>query len=586
MNARNVEHDLYLRKVSLGEIKGNVTGYASIDKPWLKYYSEQAISSNFAPMSMYQLMKSKNNGYEKDIAISYLGLNITYGELFYHIDLVAKAVKNLNIKQGEVVMMSMINTPEAEYLFYALNKLGIVVDCIDPRSAPNAIQSDLIISKARYFFCLDSLTPLVIQAMSGTYLEKIITISPTESLENVGNKEYAYYDYIMSWKEFLSHCAGTNVQIDDVYIENSPAVIVHTGGSTGIPKGVVLSNENCNSLIYQMLYGYSEFERNMIFLNIMPPFVALGLNNAMHLSACMGLVSVMVPSLNPEEFPELVIKYKPNIIMGGPIHFNLMLNNELLKKEDLSFIKICCAGGERLPLNVQQQFQAFLKEHNSNANVWIGYGATETSAGTTCMRNNCYKYGSVGIPYLQNVLEVFDTETGEKINGYMKIGELRVSSPATMIGYLGNVSDNTISVDSDGTRWYHTGDLAHFDEDGLVYIDGRIKRIILRRAYKIYPAHIETLILKHPAVKECAVVGIPDPIELNVPVANIVLKDEFKTQQKDVIDFVDKAIKEEINDFSMLFGYNFLDKLPLTPIGKIDFISLEKMGINTYSKSD
>ena len=304
----------------------------------------------------------------------------------------------------------------------------------------------------------------------------------------------------------------------------------------------------------------------------------------MHLSACLGLKSILIPTFEPEDFPKLILKHKPNIVLGGPIHWNIMINSEVLKDKDLSFLEICCSGGDKMPREAQENIQKFLKNHNAKANIWLGYGATETSAGTTCVKDDCFRYESVGVPYLKNTLAVFNPDTNEIIQGYDKVGELRVNAPTIMMGYFGSMNKETkhvVTKDKFDNLWYHTGDLAHFDNDGMLYIDGRIKRIITRRGFKIYPAYVESLILQHKAVKECAVVGVEDAEELNIPVANIVLKEEFNTKeiQKEVIEFVNQQIIENLPDYSVMAGYNFLDELPLTPIGKLDFKALEKLGI-------
>lgn len=591
--SKEIEHDLYLRKIVTGEINQPLTGYASEDKPWLKYYSEEAIKKEFLPMSIYQLMKSRNVGHENEIALNYFGNKISYGELLKNIDIVAKGLLELEIKKGDIVMMSMPNTPEAEYLFYALNKIGAIINTIDPRTSEEVIKKDIIESKANYFFAIDIVCPKLEKIIDETNIVKIISVSPKESLPYVikkvmqlkekDNKE-AKNNKIISWPLFKKLGLKSNKKVEDVFEPNKPAVIVHTGGSTGIPKGVILSNENFNALIYQQMYSNMGFERNKKFLNILPPFIALGLNNAMHLSACLGLESIMIPAFEPEDFPKLVLKHKPNIVLGGPIHWNIMMNSKELKNKDLSFLEICCSGGDKMPVETQEKIQKFLKSHGAKANIWLGYGATETSAGTTCVKDDCFRFESVGAPYLKNILEIFDLETGEKIRGYGKVGELRVHAPTIMMGYFGEHSRETndvITVDEEGRKWYHTGDLARFDVDGMLYIDGRIKRIITRRGFKIYPSHVESLILRHPAVKKCAVVGVEDPEELNIPVANIVLKEEFDTPEmrNEVIDFVDLTINHELPDYSAMAGYNFLSDLPLTPIGKLDFKKLEQMGI-------
>lgn len=580
--------NIYLRKLATGELQGPPVGYASVDKPWLKYFSEESIMKDFDDMSIYQLMESKNLGHESEIALSYFGKKTTYGELLKNIDKTAKALLELGIKKGDIVMMSLPNIPEAEYIFYGLNKIGAVIDSIDPRTNKENIQDDMKKTNAKYFFALDMIYPKIKDIAKKENIQ-IISVSPTLSLPapikmlaSLKNKKQKLESNDISYEDFIKLSKQHKEAIIPVYEKGTMAVIVHTGGSTGVPKGVLLSNEGFNSLIYQQMYSNMGFERNKKFLNLLPPFIALGLNNAMHLSACLGLESILIPSFEPEDFPKLIMKHKPNIVLGGPIHFNMLINSELVKDKDLSFLEICCSGGDKMPRETQENIQRFLKEHNAKANIWLGYGATETSAGTTCVKNDCFRYESVGAPYLKNVLEVYDTDTGEMIRGYGKIGELRVKAPTMMIGYFDKEStDSVIHTDEYGNRWYKTGDLAHFDNDGMVYIDGRIKRIITRRGFKIYPAYVEELIMEHPYIKECAVVGVQDPEELNIPVANIVLKDGYnsKENEDEVVEYIDKKIRETLPEYTVMAGYNFLEELPKTPIGKLDFIKLEKMGI-------
>lgn len=593
-----VLRDLYLRDLALGKLQGSMTGYASLDKPWLKYFDEKAICQDFRPMSIYQLMTERNIGHEKEIAISYFGKKITYGELQKNIEKVARALIHFGVQKGDIVLMSMPNTPEAEYLFYALNRLGVVVNSIDPRVSQDIIKKDIIDSKAKYFFGVDVIYEKIKPLLKETSLEHLVMVSPYLSLPVVlkqvmklKNKKTNYDGLTtIEWTDFMKESQkDKNISVPDIFEPNQPAVIVHTGGSTGIPKGVMLSNENFNGLIYQQMYSNMGFERNKRFLNILPPFIALGLNNAMHLAACLGLESVMIPAFEPEDFPKLILKHKPNIVLGGPIHWNMLMNSPLMEGKDLSYLEICCSGGDKMPRETQEKIQEFLKKHHAKANIWLGYGATETSAGTTCVKNDCFRYESVGAPYLKNVLKVCDPDTGEELQGYGLVGELKVHAPTIMMGYFG-VDDeemkHVIETDEFGRKWYKTGDLAHFDEDGMVYIDGRIKRIITRRGFKIYPSYVESLILKHESVVECAVVGVPDEEELNIPVANIVLKKEEDTEEKrqEVVSFVEQEIADNLPDYSVMAGFNFWDELPKTPIGKLDFKTLEKVGIKGKEK--
>ena len=579
--------DLYLRKLALGEIQGPPTGYASIDKPWLKYYSKEVIQKDFEPMSIYQLMESKSIGHEEEIALEYFGRKITYGELLQNIDITAKALLELGVKKGDYVMMSLPNIPEAEYLLYAVNKIGGIVNSMDPRESYEEILMDAKDTNVQFFFGIDMIYPKIKDLQN--YGIQVINVSPNYSLplpiKMVANIKSPKYEG-MNWDKFIKLGKKSSIEkVETVFEENQLAVIVHTGGTTGTPKGVQLSNENLNGLIYQMMYGYDNFYRGQSFLNILPPFVAIGLNNAMHLSACLGLKSIMIPTFEPEDIPNLVLKYKPNVFLCGPIHFNMLMKDPKVKDKDLSFLEVVCSGGDKVSKKSQEEFQTFLKEHHAPANAWIGYGASETSAGISCMKDKCFTLESVGVPYLKNIISIVDLDTEKEVQGYYQEGEITVKAPTIMMGYCGNHADETndvVKTDEEGEKVYHTGDIGYVDKDGRIFITGRIRRTILRRAFKMYPQFIEKIIMEHFAVSECAVVGVPDEEELNIPVASIVIKPEYANDpmiKKDIIRYVDEAIEKNLPAFAELAGYNFLPTLPVTKIGKLDFKALESMGI-------
>ena len=444
------QRDLYLKKLALGELQGPPVGYMSVDKPWLKYYDDSSIMLDFTPMSIYDLMHTSNIGHENENVISYFGKKVTYKELEKNIDIVAKALLELGVQKGDIVMMSLPNIPEAEYVFYAVNKIGAVLEPIDPRTNEENILKDINDSKTKLFISLNVMNPKLAKVED----VKIVPVSPYNSLP-FGMKQIASLkekknihnlDNQLSWNEFIKLGKKSNKTVESVFEPNTTAIIIHTGGSTGVPKGVKLTNENFNGLIYQLMNNKMNFRRGTTFLNILPPFIALGLDNAMHLMACLGIESILIPSFEPEDIPKLVDKYKPNLLLCGPIHCLTMMNSDIMEGKDLSYLEILCSGGDKMPEETQRRVHDFLKEHNSPANVWLGYGATETSAGSSCMTNECFRYESVGVPYLKNVFAVYDTETNEEVYGHDKIGELRINAPTLMQGYFGVGEEETNKV--------------------------------------------------------------------------------------------------------------------------------------------
>ena len=592
--------NLNLRDIAIGKKQGPITGYPSMDRLWLKYFSEDAIKSNFEPKSMYQLMRDCVSQKPDDVTMEYFGIPFTNKDRLNLIDDTAKALKQLGVNKGDIVIMSLPNIPEVSHLMYALNKIGAVVHSVSPLKTPKLIKEDINDSKAKYIFAIDQLYPAIAAIENETCLEKIITVSAFSSIPDVVRKMknievksdiIPYGEKYIDWLDFLDEGKKYKGDIEEVFDENSVATIVHTGGSTGIPKGVVATNEQYNALIYQHLYSEMGFEDGMSVLGIVPSFHALGLNNLFHLASCLNLKLDLVPKFTTEEIPKLVLEKKPNILLVGPVQVKAMLDSDLLKNADLSFIKIICSGGEALGEELQKRCQKFLEERGSSTKVWIGYGATETSAGTTCMRNNCFKYGSIGAPYLNNVIGVFDPDNqDENIElGYGEIGEIRVKGPTVVNGYFGSKKDETDLVikEHDGDKWYHSGDLGYFDEDGLLYVTGRMKRIITRRENRIYPSYIEKIISIHPAIKECAVVGVSDEVERLVPVANIVLNEGYdESSYNDIMAFADDAIKEHVGEYAVPAGYNFIEQLPLTLYGKLDFKKLEQLGFMGKTKEE
>lgn len=588
------QRDVHLRKLAKGDIQGPIVGYGSIDRLWLENHLEKSLLIDFKPQSIYQMVYENNIDHLNDNMIDYFGNKIKYKDFFEKVDIVAKSLLEFGIKKNDVVMVSLPNVPEAAYLFYALNKIGAVIDSVDPRSSEKDLCDSINEFDSKYFFGIDVMLPKLKNLKNDI---NIVSLSPFNSLKFPVNRimkmikpSKVGFKHI-EWKDFVKLGLKSSKDVSTpVYEKDKLAVVVHTGGSTGTPKGVMLSNENFNALIYQLKYNGMNFRRGQRFLNILPPFIALGLDNAMHLAACLGIEQILIPAFEPEQIPGLIKKYKPNILLCGPIHCNEILRSEVLKNEDLSYLEIICTGGDAHPISEQEKFQEFLKSHNAKANLWTGYGATETSAGNCCIKDNCLEFGTVGTPYLKDVHMIVDPETGEEIYGYNKTGELYVSGPTLMQGYCGksaNENSDVIYLDEFGTKWYKTGDLAHFTSSGLVSIDGRIKRIITRRGFKIYPKFVEELILKNPFVDSCAVVGIDDPVELHIPVANIVLKDDYVNNsqiEQSVIDYIEKIISETLPEYDQIAGYNFLSELPLTPIGKIDFKKLESYGILNNEK--
>ena len=576
------KHDLYLRGLATGEIQGPPTGYPSKDKPWLKYYPEEAIVSNIPKMKAIDYIYERNKDYLNQIALSYFGKNVSYDELFSNIDRVAKAFKNKGIKSGDVVTMAMATTPEMVYILYSLNKIGAVVNIIDPRLTTDEIKEKVNASSSKIFIGLEMSIENILPEKNNTTLEDLIVVSPLESapflLKLIGkSKEKKYKNSeVQTWDEFVSLGNEYEAQIDEKYIENSPAVILYTGGTTGSPKGVILTNENLNTMaLTQEVSGFN-LEREDRFLNFLPPFSAYSIVNAIHDPLVLGFKTTLVPLFKPEDFPKLMRKYKPNHVLSGPILWDIMMNDKKSQKISLEYLKSPISGGDSLQIETEKEINKYLEDRGCKHKLQQGYGMTEVSAAACYSTDSYYKLGSVGIPYVKNNILIRDVDTKKELRTNQD-GEILISTPTMMKGYFNNVeaTKDIIEEDERGQRWISTGDIGHIDENGNLFIVGRIKRMIVRAGNKLFPSTIENFIMTIPGIEQCSIVGMPDQNEKSAPIAHIILKKEYIGKENEIIREIEKVVSSNLPEFNIPKKYVFREEIPVTEMAKVDFKQLE-----------
>lgn len=577
------ERDLYLREIAIGNILGPMTGYASIDKPWLKYYSKENIAKERDDCSAYDYMYNHNVNNLSNNAINYVGNIITYKSLFDKIEEVMKSLIALGVKKGDVVTLIMANIPENIYLFYGINRLGAIANIIDPRlkddeicSIINEVNSDIIftidtfmnkenINMIKKDTCVNSI--ILVNPLNSARINKMLycLISNTKNIDNT-----------LTWEEFVN--MGNDIKIDNIpkYTEELPAVMVRTGGTTGKPKTVILPNRALNEIANQHILGEYNFSRNDTFLNFLPPFIAYGICGATHMPLVLGLENILIPSFDAKEFPKLMKKYSPNVVFGGPILYENMMHSKKTRNIDLSYFKVPVSGGDTMNTILEQKVNNYLKDNNCNHNIGQGYGMTEVSSSVCYSKENSYILGSVGIPLINNVISIFDEDTlDEKQIG--SSGEICIKTDTTMLGYFKNAEENAkiLRKHNDGSVWIHTGDIGKMNYDGNLFVIGRIKRIIVSNGSKIYPTEIEKIINNFQSINSCIVVSSKHKTLRNVPVAHIVLTDKNIDKEKLVME-LDDEIKRYLPDYYLPYIYVFRDSMPFTSINKVDYKLLEE----------
>ena len=565
------------------------TGYASIDKPWLKYYSEEAINAPLPECTIYEYLVKNNKNHLGDIALDYFDRKITYRTLLENIEKAANSFSTLGLVRGDVVIMATVTIPETIYAFYALNKIGVVPNMVDPRTSVDGLRAYIKEVDAKYVLALDACYPKMLEASKGTNVKKIVVTSPADSLPVVkkaaltianrikeGKQQLA--ECAICWKDFIKTGEGTTATTVP-YKKDTCCVIVHTGGTTGTPKGVMLSNENLNASVVQCDKSGFNFQRHHKWLGVMPPFIAYGIGNGLHLPLSIGMTLIVLPKFDPNKYDELLLKYKPNHIAGVPSHYNTIIHSKKLKNTDLSFLLSPIVGGDGAEVHFEEEVNQFLNSHNCPTNLIKGYGMTEVCAAISATaRNEFNKLGSVGIPFTHSVMGVF--EDGKELP-IGQTGEICMRAPHVMMGYYGNEEEtkHVLKQHDDGYVWVHSGDLGHIDEDGCVFIQGRIKRMIVRfDGFKVYPTLIESVVIMHPAVKACCTVGAPDKTQSQgkLPLVYVVLDPAFNGKKAEIRKVLIDLCHKELPEYAQPTDFRFKEALPLTAIGKVDYRALEK----------
>lgn len=593
--------DLYLKKISEGSLQGTMTGFPSLDKPWLKYYTSEQINVNLPKTSVYKYLYNQNRKFLGRSALNYYGRKVSFFELFNKIEETAKALKQIGVKENEIVTISMPNTPEAVYLFYAISKIGAIANMVDPRTSSEGIKKYIEEVESKKVIVVDSYYNKVNNLTETGQIDQIIVVSPAESLPiglKLGyktkefieslkdkSKDNEYNEKTMIWNDFITNGANYSLNTEVEFISNRPLVIEHTGGTTGQPKGVILSNENINAVAVQSVLTGIDMQREHNWLDIMPTFIAYGVGMGLHLPLTIGMETILIPQFDPKKFDILIDKYKPIHMVGVPSYWGTIINSKKLSKKDLSYIIAPTVGGDTMDTTLEKESNKFLKEHNCSSKITKGYGMTEVTGGVAGTVDANNEIGSVGIPFVQTNISIFEPETETEL-GYGQDGEICISGPNTMLGYYNNeqATNQVLKIHSDGRIWVHTGDIGHITQNGNIYVVDRLKRMIIRYdGFKIFPSIIENVLCTHYAVETCKVVSIPDinHSQGKLPKAHVVLKPEFKENSQKIMFELKKLCSEQLPEYVQPVDYKFRDKLPLTPVGKIDYLALESEDSNT-----
>lgn len=589
--------ELYLKRLSLGELQGPLTGKPSIDKPWLKYYSDEAIIRDLPELTCYQYLYDCNCLYLKRTALNYFGRKISFSELFLHIEETAKALRQNGLKEGDIITISLPNIPEAVYLFYACSKIGIIANMVDPRTSEEGIKHYIEEVDSKFVIIIDTYFNKVKKLIDDKVIDKVIAVSPAQSLPfglNLGykaksffdnlkdsNKKIEYNDKVYNWHRFIDEGKKIKFEKKIEYQPKRPLVIEHTGGTTGNPKGVLLSNDNINAVAVQSVLTGIDMKREHTWLDIMPTFIAYGVAQGLHLPLTIGMETILIPQFDANKFDELLLKHRPVHMVGVPSYWGTIINSPKMQKEDLSYMIDPTVGGDAMDIALEQNSNEFLKNHNCRSKIVKGYGMTEVCGGIAGTLPNSNQIGSVGSPFVKSNIGIFDPETNEEL-GYNQHGEVCMTGPNIMLGYFANeeATNNILKKHKDGKIWVHSGDIGYITEDGNLFIVDRMKRMIIRYdGFKVFPSLIENVINKHEAIEACKVIGVRDleHSQGKLPKVYFVIKEQYMGKEEIITNELKEICKQQLPEYVQPCDYESIDTMPLTKIGKIDYRFLEKL---------
>lgn len=553
---------------------------------WNKYYDKNERDLVIKEKSLYQILEECSIKYPSLNAFDYFGNKTNYDTFIKKVNSASLAFRNQGIRQGDVVSILMPNTPEALISLYALNKIGAIAEMIHPLSSEMEIKEYLNSTGSVMLVMIDICYEKVKNIIKDTNVYKTVVVSVKDSMsfwmglgyeimKGFKIKKPSKNSHYIYWKDFIYR--GNDYESDyDVLVKSEdPAVILHSGGTTGSPKSIVLSNRNFNALAGQIELMLPDVIPGDKILGILPVFHGFGLGVSMHCAFDKGVEVVLIPQFDARKFDKLLIKHRPNVLLGVPTLYEALSNIDN-PKLDLSCVKYVISGGDNLTKGSIRRINTFLLEHNCSAKVLQGYGMTESLAAVcVAFKKSTNKECSMGIPLPGNYLKIVTPNTQEEVKPG-EDGEICISGPTVMMGYLDNdkETNEVLQLHKDGRIWLHTGDIGYMDNDGVFFYRQRIKRMLISSGFNIYPSQIENVILEHEAVLNCSVIGIPHKYKVQVAKAFIVLKNGYSPTMA-VKNSIKEHCKKHLAKYSLPYEYEFRKSLPKTIIGKIDFKKLQ-----------
>ncbi len=557
------------------------------DAPWSKYYKEEKIPAHleYPDCSMVDMVIQSAEKWPDNMAYSYFGHKVSYKNFVKKIEKTARALKNYGVKEGDRVTICMPNTPEGITMVYAVNMVGAVCNMVHPLSSEKELEYYIKTSESKYVLVFDAVFDKIYRLRDSAQLERIIVVRPSDGLGFLKRRMYKLLHVkkvklpandarVVLWEDFIANSYFYQGNFHEDRRGDDLAAILYSGGTTGAPKGVMLTNRNFNALAMECTSSIRQCVPGATVLSILPLFHGFGLGVCIHTPLSKGMGCILIPVFSHKKFAEIIRKNQPSFIVGVPTLYEALLNTKLGENE-LEFVSAAICGGDALNQTLRNKVNKYFAEHGSAAKIRVGYGLTEASAAVCLSPENSFADGMIGAPLSDMTLKIVRPNTFQTAD-VGEEGEICVAGPTVMMGYLNNDAETAqvLQVHDDGKTWLHTGDMGKLGEDGFFYFAQRLKRMIISSGYNIYPTHLESVINSHEAVLTSTVIGIDHHYKGQVPKAFIVLKPGYKAGKR-IEREIRELLERNVPIYSLPAAYEFRDKLPTTLVGKVAFKKLE-----------
>jgi len=557
-----------------------------VKKPWLKIYGDMPEFIDIPDLTMYELLRDMAQKYSDKTALFFMGAKLSFSRLMDMIDQCAAAFTAYGIKPGDCVLQSMPNVPNALIIFYALNKLGVRVAMTHPLYSSTELAE--FIRETNSVWCVtvdmfydrfkDILRPD--QKLLITRISDFLPGAKKVAFNIIKGRQNRIPEdsRVIYWKDFLKKAEGMEICYERKSDPQEGAVVLFSGGTTNLPKGILLSSYNFNALS-SSIAPFSNFTSDDSVIAILPVFHGFGLGICVHSILCNGGTVYLEPKFSTKIYIDSLRKHQPTFIAGVPTMFEAMLRDKNFSKVRFDRLRAIYCGGDSLSPELKARFDERLKAQGSKVELVEGYGLTETVTGCVLTPPGLYRKGAIGVPMPNMLAKIVDINTKEELP-YGEVGEIALAGPTVMLEYINNPEETakTIRTDEQGIRWLYTGDIGYMDEDGFLYFKSREKRMLKVSGVSVYPMQVEQVLESHELVFRACVVGVPDDYQMTSVKAYVVLEDPSLATDETKRILIRHCQKHLIK-WSVPRAIEFRDKLPTTLVGKVEYSALEKSRI-------